>query len=116
MTITTMSLKTSAIRWVDVIEYPETGVNSQILLEDANCRYMLMSLAEGMHITEHGSPHNATVNAIEGQGVLTLEGEDLVLEAGVFVFIPATALHSVKAVTNLTFLLTFSERVADSHH
>ena len=116
MTTTTMSLKTSAIRWVDVIEYPETGVNSQILLEDANCRYMLMSLAEGMHITEHGSPHNATVNVIEGQGVLTLEGKDIVLEAGVFVFIPAIANHSVKAVTNFTFLLTFSERVADAHH
>jgi len=39
MTTTTMSSTTNAIRWVDVIEYPETGVNSQILLEDANCRY-----------------------------------------------------------------------------
>ena len=111
-----MSTTTSAIRWVDVIEYPETGVNSQILLEDANCRYMLMSLVEGMHIAEHAAPHNATVNTIEGQGVLTLEGKDLVLEAGVFVFIPATALHSVKAVTNFTFLLTFSERATDAHH
>jgi quercetin dioxygenase-like cupin family protein len=111
-----MSLTTSAIRWVDAIEYPETGVNSQILLEDANCRYMLMSLAAGMHIAEHASPHNATLNVIEGQGVLTLEGKDLVLESGVFVFIPATAPHSVKAVTSLTFLLTFSERVTDSDH
>ncbi len=100
---------------MDVIEYPETGVNRQILLEDTNCRYMLMSLAEGMHIAEHAAPHNATVNTIEGQGVLMLEGKDIVLEAGVFVFIPATANYSVKAVTTLTFLLTFSERVADSH-
>lgn len=116
MTTTTMSTTTSAIRWVDVIEYPETGVNSQVLLEDANCRYVLMSLAEGMHIAEHAAPHNATVNTIEGQGVLTLEGKDLILKAGVFVFIPATALHSVKAVTNFTFLLTFSERATDAHH
>ncbi len=114
--MTAMSTTASAIRWMDVIEYPETGVNSQVLLEDANCRYVLMSLAEGMHIAEHAAPHNATVNTIEGQGLLTLEGKDLILKAGVFVFIPATALHSVKAVTNFTFLLTFSERVTDAHH
>ena len=116
MTTTTMSTTTSAIRWVDVIEYPETGVNSQILLEDANCRYMLMSLAEGMHIAEHTNPRNATVNVIEGQGLLTLEGKEIVLESGVFVFIPGTARHAIKAVTNLTFLLILSEQVTESHH
>ena len=44
MTETIMSSKTAAIHWADVIEYPQTGVKSKILLEDANCRYMLMLL------------------------------------------------------------------------
>ena len=116
MTETIMSSKTTAIHWADIIECPQTGVKSKVLLEDANCRYTLMLLGVEMHIAEHAAPHNAIVNAIEGQGVLTLEGKNLVLEAGVFVFIPATALHSVKAVTNFTFLLTFSERATDAHH
>lgn len=114
MTATIMSLKNTAIRWSDVIEYPQTGVKSKILLEDGNCRYMLMSLAVGMHIAEHASPRNATVNVIEGQGVLTLEGKEIVLESGVFVFIPANARHAVKAQINLAFLLTLSEQIADS--
>lgn len=80
MTATIMSLKTTAIRWADVIEYPQTEVKS-----------------------------NATVNVIEGQGVLTLEGKEIVLELGVFVFLPATASHAIKAVTNLAFLLTLSQ-------
>jgi quercetin dioxygenase-like cupin family protein len=111
MTETIMSSKTAAIHWADVIEYPQTGVKSKILLEDANCRYTLMLLAVEMHIAEHTNPRNATVNVIEGQGILTLSGKELVLEAGVFVFIPATAHHSIKAETNLAFLLTLSERV-----
>lgn len=61
-----------------------------------------------MHIAEHTNPRNATVNVIEGQGVLTLEGKEIVLESGVFVFLPATALHAVRAETNLAFLLTLS--------
>lgn len=113
MTTAIMSLKTTAIRWADVIEYPQTGVKSKILLEDRNCRYALISLAAGMDIAEHTNPHNATVNVIEGQGMLTLEGKEIILELGVFVFIPANAHHALKALTNLTFLLTFSELVPD---
>lgn len=116
MTATIMSLNTTAIHWADVIEYPKTGVKSKIVLEDGNCRYMLMSLAVGMHIAEHASPRNATVNVIEGQGVLTFEGKEIVLESGVFVFLPANARHAVKAEENLTFLLTLSEKPADSNH
>ena len=116
MTATIMSLNNTAVRWAEVIEYPKTGVKSKILLEDRNCRYALMLLAVGTHIAEHASDRNATVNVIEGQGVLTLEGKEIVLELGGFVFIPATARHAVKAVTNLAFLLTLSEQPTDAHH
>lgn len=116
MTETIISLKTTAIRWADVIEYPQTGVKSKTLLEDANCRYTLMMLGVGMHIAEHTNPRNATVNVIEGQGILTLENKDLILEAGVFIFIPATAHHAIKATTNLAFLLALSERVVTPHN
>ena len=111
MTAPIMSLKTTAIRWANVIEYPQTGIKSKILLEDGNCRCTLISLAVGMHIAEHTNPRNATVNVIEGRGVLTLEGKEIVLESGVFVFIPANAPHALKAVTNLAFLLTLSPAV-----
>ncbi len=116
MSATLLSLKTTAIHWADVIEYPQTGVKSKSLLEDGNCRYTLMSLAGETQIAAHANPRNATVNVIEGQGVLTLEGEAIVLELGVFVFIPANARHALKAMTNLAFLLTLSEQVTDSRH
>jgi quercetin dioxygenase-like cupin family protein len=115
MTVTKMLLKSSAISLADIIEYPQTGVQRKILLEDANCQYALMSLAAETAIAEHKSPRNATVNVIEGQGVLTIEDQEIALQAGVFAFIPAKARHAVKAVTNLAFLLILSEQPADSN-
>lgn len=108
MTATIMPFKATAIRLADTIEYPETGVRRKNLLEDANCQYALMSLAAGTEIAEHTSPRNATVNVIEGQGILTLEGKEIALKPGVFVFMPAAAPHALKAIANLTFLLTLS--------
>jgi len=112
MTVTIISATTTTIHWADVIEYSQAGVKRKVLLEDGNCRYLLMSLAAGTNIAEHTANRNATVNVIEGQGVLTLEDQEIVLESGVFAFIPANSRHALKAVTNLAFLLTLSEQVA----
>ena len=40
--------------------------------------------------------------------MLTLEDREIVLESGVFAFIPANARHALKAATNLAFLFTLS--------
>lgn len=116
MSTAILSPKATKTNWSTVIEYPQTGVKSKILLEDKNCRYMLMSLAAAAAIAEHANPRNATVNVVEGHGILTLEDEEIVLELGVFAFIPANVRHSLKAMTDLTFLLALSEMVADSNY
>lgn len=91
------------------IEYPADGVLSKILLKDNNCQYTLFCLAKNTEISEHTSTRNAVINVIEGQGTLTLEGEDIQLEPGIFVFMKANAPHALKAEQNLAFLLTLSE-------
>jgi quercetin dioxygenase-like cupin family protein len=116
MSIAILSLKATKTNWSDVIEYPQSGAKSKVLLEDKNCRYTLMSLAASASIAEHTNPRNATVNVIEGQGVMTLEDEEIILELGVFAFIPANVRHSLKAMTDLTFLLVLSEMVTESNH
>ena len=105
-----MTHENTAIHWSEVIEYVPTGIKSNILLEDGNCRYILMSLSLGKAIAEHTNPRNATVNVIEGQGIFTLAGKEISLEAGVFIFIPANAPHAIQSSTELTFLLTLSEQ------
>jgi quercetin dioxygenase-like cupin family protein len=91
------------------IEYPAGGVLSKVLLKDKNCQYTVFCLASGTEISEHTSTRNATVNVLQGRGILTLEGREITLEPGIFVFMPANAPHALKAEENLAFLLTLSE-------
>lgn len=97
------------------IEYPSAGVLSKVLLKDNACQYTLFCLAANTDISEHTSTRNATINVIEGRGLLTLSGENIALTSGVFVFMPANAPHALKAEENMTFLLTLSEKVAESN-
>ncbi|MGY6528771.1 MAG: cupin domain-containing protein [Cyanobacterium sp.] len=103
-----LELKSSFINLDQHIEYPSEGVLSKVLLKDKNCQYTLFCLAKGTEISEHTSSRNATVNVIEGEGILTLEGEDIKLEKGVFVVMPSNAPHALNANQNLCFLLTLS--------
>lgn len=98
-------------QWQEQIEYPHSGFFSKVILKDQACQYTLFCLAANTEISEHTSTRNATVNVIEGQGLLTLSGQDIALEVGVFVFMPANAPHVLKAEGNLAFLLTLSEKV-----
>lgn len=93
----------------DLIEYPKQGILSKVLLKDNNSQYTLFCLAKGTEIEEHTSTRNAVVTVIEGKGTLTLEGKEIVLNPGVFVFMPANAPHALQAEENLAFLLTLSE-------
>jgi quercetin dioxygenase-like cupin family protein len=108
MTTTVQTSQSLVIQLKDKIEYAETGVLSKVLLKVPYCQYTLFCLAAGTDIAEHTSTRNAVVQVIEGQGTLTLEGQDINLEPGVFVFMPANAPHALKAEANLALLLTLS--------
>jgi quercetin dioxygenase-like cupin family protein len=103
--ITTIS---SNIQLYSEIEYPRSGVLSKVLVKDSTCQYTLFCLASDTEISEHTSTRNATINVIQGKGILTVSGKEISLEPGVFVFMPANAPHALKATENLSFLLTLS--------
>lgn len=109
MTATIITNQSLAIQLRDKIEYPNAGVLSKVLLKDQCCQYTLFCLAAETEISEHTSTRNATVHVLEGRGILTLNEEDILLEPGIFVFMPANAPHALKAQENLAFLLTLSE-------
>ena len=98
----------------DLIEYPTSGILSKVLLKDNNSQYSLFCLAAGTEIDEHTSTRNAVITVLEGTGNLNLEGKDIALAPGVFVFMSANAPHAVQAYENLAFLLTLSEQVSRS--
>ncbi|NJO40755.1 MAG: cupin domain-containing protein [Cyanobacteria bacterium CRU_2_1] len=109
MAITLLSSQSSAIQLQDHIEYPETGIVSKLLIKDRVCQYTLFCLAAGTKLSEHIATRNATIHVLNGNGVLTLLGQDITLEPNVFVFMPANAPHALQAQENLAFLIILSE-------
>jgi nitric oxide dioxygenase len=93
----------------DLIEYPTSGLFSKVLLKDNNTQYNLFCLAASSQIEEHTSTRNAVITVLEGRGNINLEGKDIALAPGVFVFMPANAPHAVQAQENLAFVLAMHE-------
>ncbi|MFB2770881.1 globin domain-containing protein [Pelatocladus sp. BLCC-F211] len=93
----------------DLIKYPTSGIISKVLLKDNNSQYSLFCLAAGTEIDKHTSTRNALITVVEGRGNINLEGKDIALASGVFVFIPANVSHAVQARENLAFVLALWE-------
>lgn len=106
MTAQTTANSSFSLQLRDRIDYSEGGVLSKVILKDDKCQHTLFCLAADTSISEHTSTRNAAINVVEGRGILTLEGNDIQLEPGVFVFMVANAPHALKAEQNLAFLLT----------
>ena len=96
----------------DLIEYSTNGILSKVLLKDNSSQYSLFCLAADTEIEEHTSTRNAFITVVEGTGNLNLEGKDIALAPGVFVFMPANAPHALLAKENLGFVLALSEKVS----
>lgn len=109
MTTTLNNNSSLATQLRQEIQYQAGGVFSKVLVKSTSCQYTLFCLAAGTDIAEHTSTRNAAIIVLEGHGILTLEGREILLEPGVFVFMPANAPHALKAEENLAFLLTLSD-------
>jgi quercetin dioxygenase-like cupin family protein len=99
---------TPTLQLEDHLNFPDSGVLNKVIWKDATCQYSLFCLAAGTEISEHTSTRNATVHVIAGSGTLTLAGQPIALEPGVFIVMAANAPHALEATANLAFLLTLS--------
>ncbi|MBD2185664.1 cupin domain-containing protein [Planktothrix sp. FACHB-1355] len=110
MVTSTTKLVGFATQLRDLIEYGDSGVRRQIVTKDEKRQAILVCLKAGTVLNSHTSSHDGFITVIEGQGVFTLEGQEIALEPGVFVAMPANAVHSVNAIANLAFL-----KIVDRH-
>lgn len=86
--------------------YNKPGVSRKSLVKDEQVQFSLVCLTADTEIPEHAASRNVSVTVIEGRGVLTIEGREITLEPGVFVYIPANIPHALRALENLAFLHT----------
>jgi len=73
----------------------------------------LLAMGADVVLADHDAPGPATLQVLDGEGVLTLDGDDCVVAAGQWVRIPEGP-HGLRAVTDLVCLLTVAARHANS--
>lgn len=89
-----------------MMEFPREGVFSKVLIKTALSNHTLMCLAGNSEISDHTSTREAVVCVLKGRGEFILEGEKIPLKPGVFIHMPANAVHSLSASEDLAILLS----------
>lgn len=92
----------------EMMEFPREGVFSKVLVKTGVSNHTLMCLAKGSDISEHTSTREASVTVLKGKGVFVLEGKEIRMEPGVFIFMPKNAPHSLSADEDLAILLSLA--------
>ncbi len=90
---------------LDMIEYPKEGILSKELIRTENMNVDLFCMTSGKEISEHTSSKEGIVYVLEGKGKFVLEGKDIEMKPGVFIYITANAKHSLKAKEDTSFIL-----------
>ena len=90
----------------ELADYQKPGVSRKALVKQGQDNFSLVCLTAGTQIPEHTAARNVSVTVISGSGRLTLAGDEIALEPGVFVYMPANTPHALYATENLAFLHT----------
>jgi len=88
-----------------LIEYPKEGILSKEIIKTGKAEATLFCMASGTKISEHTSTKPGFVYVIEGNGIFNLEGKEIKMTEGVFIFMNENAVHSLKANENTAFML-----------
>jgi quercetin dioxygenase-like cupin family protein len=96
-------------KWKNIrgmIEYPKEGILSKEFIKEGNVDVTLFCMSANSEISEHTSTKPGFVQIIEGKGIFNLEGEEIEMKPGVFIFMEENAKHSLKAEEDTSFLLS----------
>lgn len=89
--------------WQDNLSFGESGPIPKNIIEDSSVRVVLGALQAGQMIPPHPE-EKAVYTFMEGQGTMSVNGEDLPVQQGTVLMVPSGAIRALKADTRLVFL------------
>jgi quercetin dioxygenase-like cupin family protein len=95
-----------ALPLLGLVNYQDGSVVSRVVMKREKGNITIFAFDEGQGLSEHTSPFDALVQAIEGEAEITVAGKPIALKAGEVVLLPAEKPHAVKATTRFKMLLT----------
>lgn len=89
----------------DLIAYSDGGIMSKTVEKTEKMDVTLFCMAKGTEISEHTSRKQGFVYVVEGEGIFNLEGKDISMLPGTFIYMTENAVHWLKAKENTSFIL-----------
>jgi quercetin dioxygenase-like cupin family protein len=89
-----------------LVNYQDGSVVSRVILKREKGNVTIFAFDEGQGLSEHTSPFDALVQAVEGTAEVMIAGKPIAVKAGEVVLLPAGQPHAVKAGTRFKMLLT----------
>lgn len=89
--------------WHEVVVYSKPGPTPHLLVDEPGLRVLIAGLEPGGRIPPHAAPR-AIYHALEGEGVINLDGVLLPFAEGAVVVAPDGASRGIEAVSRLAFL------------
>lgn len=87
------------------VNYQQGQIVSKTLAQNKALSLTLFAFDKGEEISSHASDGDAMVIALDGTGQITIDGEDLTINAGETIIMPATKPHAVFALEQFKMFL-----------
>ena len=91
---------------IGLVNYQDGSVVSRVILKREKGNVTIFAFDEGQGLSEHTSPFDALVQAVEGEAEVTVSNKPISLKAGDIVLLPAEKPHAVKATSRFKMVLT----------
>lgn len=97
-------------RLSELVAYQPGSVVSRVIFRNEGGVMTLFAFAEGEGLTEHSTPHEATVLILEGGLRITVGGEDHEMASGDIMHLPPSVPHMLHGGPPFKMLLTMLKR------
>ena len=99
-------LKAKSLNIGNLIDYQEGSVVSKEIINKETGTVTIFAFDKGEGLSEHSAPFDAMVQIIEGEALITINGNENKVKAGEMIIMPADIPHALYAVESYKMVLT----------
>ena len=88
-----------------LVEYATDSIVSKTILDKSTGTLTLFAFGAGQNLSEHTSPYDATIQVLDGQAEVIIDGQAIAVSCGHLIVMPANIPHSVHAREPFKMLL-----------
>ena len=102
---TDASLMAKAANIAALVDYQSGAFVSRTIIERNTGTVTLFAFDRGQGLSEHTAPYDALVHVIDGEAVITIDGQSLNLKNGEVTIMPANRPHALRADVRFKMML-----------